>query len=97
MSTKPPLLQVGTPVLATKNIGPVEDGQPGMITGVIEVKHFFWKRPLYLCTFFGNVKVAMKPNEVSDYNHGRSLAELERGIDSTLSLAEQMAQIRPLR
>ncbi len=62
MSTKSPLLLVGTPVLATKNIGPVEDGQPGIITGVIEVKHFFWKRPLYLCTFFGNVKVAMKPN-----------------------------------
>ena len=91
------LLPIGTLVLATKNVGPVRDGQPGIVTGVVEQRYFFWKRPFYLCTFFGNVKVAMKLNEVTDFNHGRSLEELEQDEDGSLSVAEQMQRIRPLK
>lgn len=94
---KPKLLPVGTLVLATKNVGSVRDGQPGIVTGIVEQRYFFWKRPFYLCTFFGNVKVAMKPNEVTDYDHGRSLEELEQDEDESLSVVEQMQRIRPLK
>jgi hypothetical protein len=90
-------LPVGTLVLATRNVGPVRDGQPGIVTGVVEQRYFFWRRPFYLCTFLGNVKVAMKPNEVSDFDHGRSLEELEQDEDESLSVAEQMQRIRPLK
>jgi len=94
---KQKLLPVGTLVVATKNVGPVQDGQPGIVTGVVEQRYFFWKRAFYLCTFFGNVKVAMKPNEISDFDHGRSLEELERDEDMNMSVAAQMQRIRPVK
>ena len=95
---KTELFPVGTLVLATKNIGPVQDGQPGIITGVVEQRYFFfWKRPMYLCTFFGNVKVAMMENEISDFDHGHSKEELEFDKHESLSVAERMQRIRPLK
>jgi hypothetical protein len=90
-------LPVGTPVIAVTTVGPVPEGDVGFITGTGELGSFLWKRRFYLCTFFGNVKVAMRPREIDAYNHGRTLGEIERGIDPTLSVAEQMLQIRPLR
>ena len=95
MKTK--LLPVGTSILAIKNVGPVQDGQPGVVTGVIEQGFAFWKRSMYLCTFFGNIKVAMKPNEVSDFDHGYSKEQLEEPEDGSLSVAEQMRRIRPIK
>ena len=95
--SKEALMAVGTRVLAVRTVGAVEEGQPGIVTGVTEMGKLFWKKHFYLCTFFGNVKLAMQPNEISEYDHGRSLAELERGVDPNLSVAEQMLQIRPLR
>jgi len=95
---KQEIFPVGTPVLATKNVGLVQDGQPGIITSVIEQRFFFfWKRPIYLCTFFGNVKVAMMANEISDFDHGHSMEELEFDQHESLSVAEQMRRIRPLK
>lgn len=95
---KQDIFPVGTPVLATKIIGPVQNGQPGIVTGVVEQRLFlFWKRPTYLCTFFGNVKVAMKANEISDFDHGHSMEELEFDQHESLSVAEQMQRIRPLK
>ncbi len=93
MKTKP--LSVGSFVVATRNVGPVQDGQPGVVTAVVEQGFAFWKRPFYLCTFIGNVKVAMKPNEVSDFEHGFSKEQLEQSEDPTLSVAEQLERIRP--
>ena len=95
MKTK--LFPVGIFILAVKNIGPVRDRQPGIVTGVVEVPFFFWKRPMYLCTFFGNVKVAMKQSEVTEFNHGHSREQLEEPEDGSLSPAEQMQRIRPLK
>jgi hypothetical protein len=95
MKTK--LFPVGTHILAIKNIGPAQDGQPGIVTGVVEVPFFFWKRPMYLCTFFGNIKVAMKPNEVTEFNHGHSQDQMEELEDESLSVAEQLKRIRPLK
>lgn len=95
MKTK--LFPVGTFVVAIKDIGPVRDGQPGIVTGVVEQGFAFWKRQIYLCTFFGNVMAAMKPNEVSDFDHGYSREQLEEPKDGNLSVAELMKRIRPLR
>ena len=90
-------LPVGTRVIAVTNVGPVLEGQPGVVTGSFEMGRFFWRRKFYMCTFFGNVKIAVRPKEVDAYDHGRTLAEIERGVDSSLSVDEQMQQIRPLR
>ncbi|HTN95299.1 MAG TPA: hypothetical protein VMJ33_12015 [Gallionella sp.] len=95
MKTK--LFPVGTSILAIKNVGPVHDGQPGIVTGVVEVPFFFWKRPMYLCTFFGNIKVATKPNEVTEFNHGQSRDQLEKPEDNSVSVAKQLQRIRPLK
>ena len=95
MKEKP--FPVGTPVVATRNVGSARDGQPGIVTGVVEQRFLFWKRPFYLCTFSGNVKVAMKQNEISDFDHGRSIEELERDEDENLPVAAQLERIRPLK
>jgi hypothetical protein len=89
---KRPQFAVGTRVLAVKNVGPVSDGQEGIVTAVHEVQFLWRKRPIYLCTFLGNVKVAMKPSEIDDYDHGRTLQELEIEFDG-LSVNEQLQHI----
>ena len=76
MSSRLPL-KVGTKVVAVCNFGPIEEGQPGIITGTAEYS-FFWRfRSMYLCTFAGNVKAAAKPKEIEDFHHGCSLGMLE--------------------
>ena len=82
----------GTRVIALKNVGIISDGQPGIITGIFYTSFFFIKRPIYLCTFLGNMKCAMKPTEVTDHDHGKTLAMLERDT-AGLSPAEQIKQI----
>ena len=37
---------------------------------------FLWKKPMYMCTFFGNVKCAMKPSEIDEYEHGYSREQI---------------------
>jgi len=71
-------LKPGTKVLAARNFGPIKEGAPGIITGTTEEPHFFWKRPMYLCTFADNVKIAARPNEIDDFDHQYSLDELEQ-------------------
>jgi len=73
---KQELFATGTRILAIKDVGPVTNGQAGIITGYFEQPFFFWKRTMYLCTFQGNVRCAMKPTEVDDFDHGRSIERL---------------------
>jgi hypothetical protein len=69
-SLKPELpLQIGTKVMAVCNFGPVKDGAPGVIIGLSQGR--------YLCAFADNMKIAARPNEITDYDHGYSLEELE--------------------
>ena len=72
-----PLLQMGARVVAVRSFGPVKEGQPGIITGIAEERWFWRSRPIYLCTFADNVKIAARPKEIDDYDHGYSLADLE--------------------
>jgi len=76
MITKLPL-PIGTRIVAVRNFGPVQDGAPGIITGTAEYPFFWWSRPYYLCTFAGNLKIAEKPKEIDDFDHGYSMAALE--------------------
>jgi hypothetical protein len=71
------LLQIGARVIAVRNIGPVKEGQPGIVTGIAEERWFWKSKPIYLCTFADNVRIAARPKEVEDYDHGYSLADLE--------------------
>lgn len=73
-------IKPGTRVIALKDIGAVRDGQPGIVTGTAMYPFFWWTRPAYLCTFFGNVAQAMKPDEISEHDHGRTLSQLQREI-----------------
>ena len=63
-----PLLDIGTLVVATRNVGPVTNGQLGIVMGTQFQQSFFWKRPVYRCTFVGNIKAVMKPNEVVEFD-----------------------------
>ena len=84
---------VGTKIIAVRNFGPIREGQPGVITGVVRMPYFFfWTRPFYLCTFFGNIKCAASPDEIDDYDHGHSLEDLEHD-QSGLSPAEQLKAV----
>jgi hypothetical protein len=76
MAAKLPL-PVGTRIIAVRNVGPVLEGARGIITGTVDVPFFFWSRPVYLCTFIGNVKLAVKPKEIDDYDHGYTLERLQ--------------------
>ena len=75
---RPLPLQQGTKVIAVRNFGPVKEGAPGIITGAMEVPFFFWSRQTYLCTFANNMRIAARPNEIDDFDHGYSLEELEQ-------------------
>lgn len=77
MTTSALPLPVSTRVVAVRNFGPITEGQPGIITGIAE-QRFFWRSKLvYLCTFADGVKAAAKPNEIDNFDHGYTLAELE--------------------
>lgn len=89
-----PMLPVSTRVVAVKNVGPVAEGQPGVVTGYVEVPFFFWKRQVYLCTFFGNVRLAMKPAEIEAHEHGYSREQIGQAEDASLSVAEQLRRER---
>jgi hypothetical protein len=71
------LHQIGTRVIAVRNFGPIKEGQPGIVTGIAEEPWFWWRKPIYLCTFAYNVKIAARPQEVEDVDHGYSLTDLE--------------------
>ena len=88
------VLQPGTNVIAIKGVGPVMEGTPGVVTGLAEMGSLFWKRPMYLCTFLGNVKCTMRPAEVDDFEHGYSRAQIESD-SSKLSVADQLNNVFP--
>lgn len=83
------LLPVGAEVIAVRNFGPIQEGAPGIITGTADYPFLFWSRPMYLCTFHGNLKIAAKPKEVEAFKHGYTLATLEKSDPS-------FTDIRPL-
>jgi hypothetical protein len=68
---------VGTRIIATRNFGPIREGQPGIVTGIQMVPFLFWERLFYLCTFMGNIKVAARPKEIDDFDHGHTLEDIE--------------------
>ena len=70
-------LQIGTKILAVRSFGPVKEGQPGIVTGIAEQRWFWQMKPIYLCTFADNVKIAARPKEVEHHDHGYSLTDLE--------------------
>jgi len=70
-------LQAGTRIVALRAFGPVKEGAPGMITGTVEARFFLWSRPMYSCTFAGNVKASAKAKNVDVLDHGYSLSDLE--------------------
>jgi hypothetical protein len=82
------VVHIGTRVVAVRSFGPVKEGQLGIVTGIAE-----WRsKPIYLCTFAGNVKITARPKEVEDYDHGCSLADLE----APDFLSVQAARLWPL-
>ena len=72
-----PIIPVGTRVIAVKNVGPLREGMIGVITGVVELPFLFWKRVHYLCTFVGNLRIAVKPAEIDNFDHGYDLKDAE--------------------
>jgi hypothetical protein len=74
------LHQIGTRVIAVRNFGPIKEGQPGIVAGIAAERWFRLSKPIYLCTFADNVKIAARPKEVEDYDHGYSLADLEKPL-----------------
>ena len=86
------VVQIGTRVVAVRSFGPVKVGQLGIVTGIAEERRFWRSKPIYLCTFAGNVKLAACPKEVEDYDHGYSLADLE----APDFLSVQAARLWPL-
>jgi hypothetical protein len=87
-------MQPGANVIAVRSVGPVAEGTPGVVTGFAEMGSLFWKRPMYMCSFLGNLKCAMKPAEIDGFEHGYSRAKIE--IDpSKLSVADQLKNVFP--
>ena len=76
MSARLPLA-IGTSIIAVRDFGPVREGAPGIITGIVEVPFFWLSRPMYLCTFADNLKVAARTKEINDYDHGYTIEEIE--------------------
>jgi hypothetical protein len=72
-----PTFPVGTKIIAVKNIGKVREGALGVITGVAAIPFFFWTRQMYLCTFAGNYKIAVRSSEIDDFDHGYNLEAIE--------------------
>lgn len=67
---KRPLFEVGTLIVATRSVGRVDKGLVGIVTGIEIEQFYFWKRPLYVCAFVGNIKAVMKPSDVVVFDRG---------------------------
>jgi len=76
--TKRLSLPIGTKIIAVRSFGRVRKGQLGIITGTAEEGYLEAFRPVYLCRFANNVKIAAQPNEIDHFDHGYSLADLEK-------------------
>ena len=82
-------LKVGSKIQAARNFGAVKKSTPGMITGVADLRVFWWSRPAYLCTFANNMSVHARPKQIQAYEHGYNLEELEQP-DFASNLSRQM-------
>ena len=71
-------LPIGSRIVAVRNFGRVRGGQPGIITGTAEERYLETFRRVYLCRFSNNVKIAAQPDDIDKFNHGYSLADLEK-------------------
>ena len=69
-------LPIGTKIIAVRNFGLVRKGQPGIITGTAEERFLETFRPVYLCRFANNVKIAAQPDDIGKFNHRYGLADL---------------------
>jgi hypothetical protein len=76
--TKQLPLPIGTRIIAVRNFGRIRAGQLGIISGIAEERHLEAFRPVYLCRFANNVKIAAQPNEIAKFSHAYSLADLEK-------------------
>ena len=76
MARKLPL-PVGTKVIAVRNVGHVLKGAAGIITGTATELFYLWSRSIYLCTFAGNIKLAVRPKDIDDQDHRYSLEALQ--------------------
>src|SRR5262245_5850547 len=82
-------LKVGSKIQAARNFGPVKKSTPGMITGVTDLRVFWWSRSAYLCTFANNISVHARPKQIQAYEHGYNLEELKQP-DFATNLSRQM-------
>jgi hypothetical protein len=91
------MLQIGTRVVAVRNFGPVKEGQPGIVTGTAEERWLWRTKLIYLCTFADNVRIAARPKEVEDFDHGYSLADLEAPNFLSVQAAHAREQLKARR
>ncbi len=70
-------MAVNTRVIALRQIGTIAEGTPGFIASVDVVPFLFFSRRVYLCTFSGNDRVAVRPSEIGEFDHGYSPAQIE--------------------
>ena len=89
-----PLLQMGARVVAVREFQACHRGQPGIVTGIAEEQWFWRSLRSIFCTFADNVKIAARPKEVDDYDHGYSLADLETPNFLSVQAARHRDQLR---
>ena len=78
MQTKSLPLKAGTRVKAVRNLGRVREGAFGIVTGTSVYRVLWRQKQTYLCTFADNMKIAARPNEIEEYDHGHTLVDLEQ-------------------
>jgi hypothetical protein len=78
MQTKSLPLKAGTRVKAVRNLGSVREGAFGIVTGTSVYRDFWRQKQTYLCTFADNMKIAARPNEIEEYDHGYTLVDFEQ-------------------
>jgi hypothetical protein len=84
---------IGTRVIAVRDFGPVKEGAPGIITGTADMPFLWMSRPVYLCTFADNMKIAARHKEVDDFDHGYNLTDLERPDFSRVMAERAQAEL----
>ena len=58
-------LPVGSRIVAVRNFGPVKAGEGGIITDTVELPSLWKSRPMYLCLFANNLRIAARPGEIA--------------------------------
>ena len=95
MQTKSLPLKAGTRVKAVRNLGSVREGAFGIVTGTSVYRDLWRQKQTYLCTFADNMKIAARPNEIEEFDHGHTLVDLEQP-DFEHDVWERRGHIDPL-